>query len=91
VAQTVASVNYSLGNWWTTFCCGALNYQIEHHLLPTVSQYHYPAIAPIVQDACRRHGVRYNELPDFYTALKMHLMLLYRMGQKGEVAEVHLG
>eukprot|EP01041_Mallomonas_annulata_P001765 gene1765-3416_t len=91
IAQTVSSVNYSLGNAWTTFCCGALNYQIEHHLLPTVSQYHYPAIAPIVKEICKKHGVRYNELPNFYSALYHHLSLLYTMGQRGEVAEVHLG
>mmetsp|Transcript_5546 Transcript_5546/g.5727 ORF Transcript_5546/g.5727 Transcript_5546/m.5727 type:complete len:478 (+) Transcript_5546:79-1512(+) len=91
VAQTVSSVNYSLGNWFTTFCCGALNYQIEHHLLPTVSQYHYPAIAPIVKEICRKHGVRYNELPNYYSAFYHHVKHLYNMGQKGEVAELHLG
>lgn len=91
VAQTVSSVNYSVGNWWTTFCCGALNYQIEHHLLPTVSQYHYPAIAPIVKAICKKHNVRYNELPDYYSALNQHLRLLYKMGQRGEAADIHLG
>ena len=91
VAQTVSSVNYSHHNFFTTFCCGALNYQIEHHLLPTVSQYYYPAIAPIVKRVCEEHGVRYNLLPDFYSALYHHLVLLYKMGQKGECAEIHLG
>lgn len=91
VAQAVTSVNYSLGNWWTTFCCGALNYQIEHHLLPTVSQYHYPAIAPIVKRICKEHNVRYNELPNFYSAFYHHLKHLYVMGQQGKAVDVHLG
>lgn len=46
-------MDYAHGNALTTFLCGALNYQVTHHLFPTVSQYHYPAIAPIIQDVCR--------------------------------------
>jgi fatty acid desaturase len=87
-AQAVASVDYSHNNWWTTFCCGALNYQIEHHLFPTVSQYHYPAIAPIVMQVCEKHNVRYNLLPDLPSALYHHLAHLYKLGQKGEAVEL---
>lgn len=38
VSQVKSSVDYSHGNWLTTFLCGALNYQVTHHLFPTVSQ-----------------------------------------------------
>lgn len=84
VAQTISSVDYSQRSPWTTFCCGALNFQIEHHLLPSVSQYHYPAIAPIVRRVCERHGVKYNCLPNFYTAFYLHVKYLYQLGQKGQ-------
>lgn len=84
VAQTISSVDYSQNSPWTTFCCGALNFQIEHHLLPSVSQYHYPAIAPIVRRVCKKHGVKYNCLPNFYTAFYLHLKYLWTLGQKGE-------
>ena len=33
--------------------------QIEHHLFPGVSQYHYPALAPIVIATCKEFGVSY--------------------------------
>ena len=33
--------------------------QIEHHLFPGVSQYHYPALAPIVMATCKEFGVSY--------------------------------
>lgn len=36
--QVKSSVDYAHGNWLTTFMCGALNYQVTHHLFPTVSQ-----------------------------------------------------
>lgn len=85
VAQVVSSVDYSHDSPWTTFCCGALNYQIEHHLLPTVSQYHYPAIAPIVRRLCGQYGIKYNYLPNFYVAFYHHLKYLYNLGQKGQM------
>lgn len=40
-AQVKSSVDYAHGNWLTTFLCGALNYQVTHHLFPTVSQVHF--------------------------------------------------
>ena len=89
-AQTIASVDYSHNNWWTTFCCGALNYQIEHHLFPTVSQYYYPAIAPIVMEVCLKHNVRYNYLKDFPTAFAHHIAHLKKMGQRGEAVELEM-
>jgi fatty acid desaturase len=82
--QVVSSVDYSHGNDVMTFLCGALNYQTEHHLFPSISQYHYPAIAPIVMDVCKKHKVRYNLLPDFATALGQHIEHLRVMGQQEE-------
>lgn len=89
VAQVVSSVDYSHRDWFTTFCCGALNFQIEHHLFPTVSQYLYPQIAPIVMEVCKEYNVKYNYLPDYTTALKHHLKHLYNMSKKGKMVEMH--
>jgi hypothetical protein len=52
VVQAESSVDYGHGSAWTAWWCGALNYQIEHHLFPGISQYHYPDIAPIVKKTC---------------------------------------
>jgi hypothetical protein len=82
--QAESSVDYGHNSWWTAFWCGALNYQIEHHLFPGISQYHYPAIAPIVQSTCKEFGVRYNYEPGFLAAWRSHIKLLYDMGQKGQ-------
>lgn len=41
--------------------------QVEHHLFPAISFCHYPAIAVIVEDECRKRGVqyaRYDTLPE---------------------------
>jgi fatty acid desaturase len=53
VVQVESSVDYGHNSWWTAWWSGALNYQIEHHLFPGISQYQYPAIAGIVKDTCK--------------------------------------
>jgi len=35
-------------------CC----LQIEHHLFPAISFMHYPAIAAIVADECKKRGIQ---------------------------------
>jgi fatty acid desaturase len=88
VSQVRTGVNYALDSPVQTFLCGALNYQIEHHLLPCVSQYHYPAIAPIVQRVCKKYGVPYNNLPSYWAAWKAHVNHLYTLGQQGKAAHM---
>jgi fatty acid desaturase len=59
------------GNWvnnypvWTFFC-GALNFQIEHHLFPGMSSIHYPTIKPIVVEYCKKHKIPYVHHETFF-------------------------
>jgi len=78
--QLATTLDYGHGSYWTTFFTGALNYQVTHHLFPYISQIHYPDIAPIIKDHCKQHGITYNELPNFWEALKAHLKYLSVMG-----------
>ncbi|KAF0711806.1 Aste57867_5064 [Aphanomyces stellatus] len=91
VSQVKSSLDYSHGSWLTTFFTGALNYHVVHHLFPSVSQYHYPAIAPIVQQVCNEYGVRYPQLPTFAAALVAHINFLKDMGRQGVPVSVHMG
>ena len=84
-AQMQTTVDYAHGDALATFLCGALNYQTVHHLFPCVSQYHYPAIAPIVKKVADKWGVRYNYVGSFWTAVKLHLQHLHDLG----IDEVH--
>jgi len=43
-------------DWFT----GHLNYQIEHHLFPTMPRHNYPLIAPRVRQLCLKHNLQYN-------------------------------
>jgi len=80
VIQAKTGVDYSHGSWLPTFLSGALNYQVVHHLFPGVSQYHYPAIAPIVKSVCDEFKVPYAILPSFISAFTLHLKYLKDMG-----------
>eukprot|EP01060_Flectonema_neradi_P036128 TRINITY_DN6873_c4_g1_i1.p1 TRINITY_DN6873_c4_g1~~TRINITY_DN6873_c4_g1_i1.p1 ORF type:complete len:472 (+),score=75.60 TRINITY_DN6873_c4_g1_i1:81-1496(+) len=91
VSQVKTSVDYSHGDWFMTWLCGALNYQTVHHLFPGVSQYHYPKLAPIIMDVCKKHNVKYNVLPSFTAAFTGHINYLREMGQKGDAASFHMG
>jgi linoleoyl-CoA desaturase len=56
--QTACTVNFHTGPVGRWLCSG-LEYQVEHHLFPSVSHPYYPKISPVVQDYCRRHGLPY--------------------------------
>jgi len=51
------SSNFVNENLLWTFLFGGINYQIEHHLFPSVSHIHYPAIAPIVKKYCEENNI----------------------------------
>lgn len=59
--QTAATVDFRTGFVGRLYCAG-VEYQIEHHLFPSMSHTHYPHIAPMVQAFCRRHGYPYRTL-----------------------------
>lgn len=46
-------------NRFATWLSGGLNYQIEHHLFPSLPRSRLPKIAPAVRDLAERHGEPY--------------------------------
>ncbi len=61
---------------------GPVNYQIEHHLFPTVAGCHLPAISKIVEEKARRYGLQYQCFPTFTSALVSHYKQLKVLGEK---------
>jgi fatty acid desaturase len=49
------------GGVWVDFTLGGLNYQIEHHLFPTMPRPHLRLAQPLVRSFCERHGIEYAE------------------------------
>ncbi|UNK71844.1 acyl-CoA desaturase [Microbacterium sp. H1-D42] len=49
------------GGWWATWMFGGLNYQVEHHLFPSMSRLHLSRAREIVRDYCVANNVPYTE------------------------------
>uniref|UniRef100_A0A667HI46 Fatty acid desaturase 2-like protein FADS2P1 n=1 Tax=Lynx canadensis TaxID=61383 RepID=A0A667HI46_LYNCA len=57
---TTCNVEQSIFNDWFT---GHLNFQIEHHLFPTMPRHNYHKVAPLVRSLCAKHGLQYVNKP----------------------------
>ncbi|NWW36793.1 FADS1 desaturase, partial [Panurus biarmicus] len=58
--QATCNVEQSLFNDWFT---GHLNFQIEHHLFPTMPRHNYWKVAPLVKSLCAKHSLEYQCKP----------------------------
>ncbi|XP_072034199.1 acyl-CoA 6-desaturase-like isoform X2 [Amphiura filiformis] len=56
--QATCNVRQSAFNDWFT---GHLNFQIEHHLFPTMPRHNFWKIAPYVERMCTKHGIEYQQ------------------------------
>ena len=49
------------GGLLTDFMMGGLNYQIEHHLFPSMPRPNLRKVQPMVREHCAKHGISYTE------------------------------
>lgn len=70
--QVRNSGNFENGRFNDLFCYlfGGINYQIEHHLFPSICHVHYPSISKIVKETCHDFNIPYVSHPTLYSALK---------------------
>jgi fatty acid desaturase len=63
------------GHWTTDFALGGLNYQIEHHLFPSMPRPNLRRAQSVVENFCRTHQVSYLETSLFasYAQALRHL------------------
>ncbi|KAM6937415.1 acyl-CoA Delta-4 desaturase-like [Xenentodon cancila] len=54
--HATCNIEQSFFNDWFS---GHLNFQIEHHLFPTMPRHNYDAVAPQVRALCEKHGIPY--------------------------------
>lgn len=87
IHQLNTTVNFSRKNKWISWYVGGLNFQVEHHLFPTICHVHYPAIAPIVKATAEEYGVPYLENHTFGEALRSHINTLKRFGKLPHINE----
>jgi len=67
--QVLTSCNFATKSRIWLWLSGGLNYQIEHHLFPSINHMYLPYIAPTVKQTCEEFNVPYHTFPDYYSAL----------------------
>ena len=58
--QVLMSRNIT-GGWPVSVLMGGLNYQIEHHLFPSIARPHLRKLRPLVKKYCATEGIPYTE------------------------------
>ncbi|MBK9284633.1 MAG: acyl-CoA desaturase [Sphingobacteriaceae bacterium] len=81
IHQLNTTVNFSPNNKLISWYVGGLNYQVEHHLFPTICHIHYPAISHIVKKTAEEYHVPYLVNDTFGKALKSHVGALVKFGR----------
>lgn len=80
--QLMTTADFARKNKLVNWYVGGLNYQVEHHLFPTICHIHYPAIAEIVKKTAAEFELPYKEYRRLSDALKAHTDYLLRMGKE---------
>ena len=86
IHQLKTTANFAKNNKLITFFAGGLNFQIEHHLFPTISHVHYGEISKIVKKATQEFNLPYHENPTFLKAVASHLRVLKMFGEGKQLA-----
>jgi delta11-fatty-acid desaturase len=84
----VTTANNFGSHWPHYYLSIGLNYQIEHHLFPTVNHCHLRDIQPIVKKLCVKHGIPYHHTGGYKEALMGVYEHFHEMGKKPVTKEV---
>ncbi|XP_059831632.1 acyl-CoA (8-3)-desaturase-like isoform X1 [Hypanus sabinus] len=76
--HATCNVHQSFFNDWFT---GHLNFQIEHHLFPTMPRHNYHKVAPLVRSLCAKHGLEYQSK----TLLTAFADIVHSLKESGEL------
>ncbi|HHG83710.1 MAG TPA: acyl-CoA desaturase [Bacteroidetes bacterium] len=82
--QLYTTANFATGSAATSFFCGGLNFQVEHHLFPNVCHVHFPAMAKIVKATAAEYNLPYYDNHSLASAFQSHIRLLKKLGNSDE-------
>ncbi len=85
VHQLRTTANFARENKFLNWYVGGLNFQVEHHLFPSICHIHYPEISPIVEATAKEYGIPYYVNKSFGSALLSHLRHLKDLGSHEKI------
>jgi fatty acid desaturase len=84
--QVVTSRNVR-GGWFVDQLLGGLNYQVEHHLFPSMPRTHLRKAQRLVQTYCAQHRIPYTET-SLFASYACALRYLHTLGEPLRVARL---
>jgi len=82
IHQLRTTVDFATNSRFLTWALGGLNFQVEHHLFPSVSHVHYPDLHQLLQPECTEAGHPIRAYTTLAGALKGHYQHMKIMGQQ---------
>ena len=82
IHQLYTTANFAPKSRLLSWLIGGLNYQIEHHLFPTICHVHYPKISEIVKITAQEFNFPYHSYPTFISVVGAHARMLKRLGRE---------
>lgn len=82
VHQMFTTANFAPRSKVLSWFIGGLNYQIEHHLFPTICHIHYKNISEIVRQTAKDFNYPYIEKKTFFSAIVSHAKTLFLFGRE---------
>ncbi|GAA4402837.1 acyl-CoA desaturase [Nibrella viscosa] len=83
IHQLYSTANFTCSRPMSWFI-GGLDFQIEHHLFPSVCHIHYRQLSRIVQATAEDFGIPYNNKTSFAAAIRSHIEMLKSLGHVQE-------
>jgi len=81
IHQLLTTADFGRDNWFLNWFVGGLNFQVEHHLFPTICHVHYKNLSYIVEKTAKEFNLPYNLKPSFTASFKSHVKRLKELGQ----------
>lgn len=78
--QLRTTADFAHKNKLLSWYVGGLNYQVEHHLFPSVCHVHYKDLAPIVAETAKEYDIPYHNFRTFGGAVRAHHSMLRTLG-----------
>lgn len=82
IHQVLTTQNFAIESRWFSWYVGGLNFQIEHHLFPSICHVHYRNLSPIVRATALEYGLPYRHEETFMGALWEHARSLKAFGKR---------
>jgi len=81
IHQLKTTMNFGNGDPVFSWLVGGLNFQVEHHLFPTICHVHYPKLSAIVKKTAEEFNLPYLAKKTFVGALWSHELMLWKLGR----------